>query len=207
MLGTVVESATTPQDRLSLYVEMLPFVEAKETYQQLDRKQGWRAMHNQSAVESRQPTLRCISDHREGARYVNITHYVGITGVGEDSATLKRKHPRAGFFAYDHPTRFADVKDGTSNTLLFIETMHENGPWAAAGMPTLRWIDPGVKQPMGREGFGIVHSDTRWNWGGIKFSANLALADGSVRRVMNPSSEVLVALATIAGGEELPPDW
>lgn len=209
MVGTVVTSAPEPEDRLSLHVSLLPYLEADHLYRQLDLKQPWHAFHHEEIVRQRLAQLFCGSDHRSGPEYINITHYVGITGVGEDSPDLHLKHSRAGYFSHGRPTKLADVVDGTSNTLLFLETQEDNGPWAAGGRPTLRCIDSSNPTPLGsRNGFGIVHSDTRMNWGNIKVSANLAMVDGSVRRISREiSGQFLADLATLAGGEEIPASW
>jgi hypothetical protein len=204
-----VESAKDPEDRLGLLVELMPYIEANDLYARLDRKQGWQAPANQPFVTTAVKLFRCPSDHKAGPDSVNITNYVGLAGVGDDAATLPARHRRAGFFGYERKTKLEDVKDGTSYTLLFIETTANNGSWAAGGPATVRGVDPDGEAPIAKGGpFGIVHSDTRWNFGGIKAWANVAMGDGSVRRVDRKTSAlVLAALATVAGGEELPGDW
>ena len=207
--GTLVESAKDPEARLGLLVELMPYIEANDLYARLDRKHGWQAPANQPVVTTAVKVFRCPSEHRTGPDYANITNYVGLAGAGDDAATLPARHKRAGFFGHERETKVEDVKDGTSNTLLFLETIADNGPWAAGGPATVRGVDPDAEPPIAKGGpFGVVHSDTRWNFGGIKASANAAMGDGSVRRVYGKTSaEVLAALATVAGGEELPADW
>src|SRR5438309_362618 len=63
----------------------------------------------------------------------NLTHYVGITGVGRDSAMLPPANPRCGFFAYERTLRRDDITDGLQWTLAVVETATDNGPWAIGG--------------------------------------------------------------------------
>jgi hypothetical protein len=190
-------------------VHLLPYLEAEDRYKQLDREQGWKSARNQAVVSVYQKPLRCPSDHRPETEIAQITNYVGIAGVGDDAATLDVKHRRAGVFGYDRKTMFKDITDGTSSTILFVETIKNTGPWAAGGHATVRGVDPDDSTPIAKEGaIGIIHSDTRWNWGRIQVWANAGLADGSVRRLPSKTtSERLTALATIAGGEDVPADW
>jgi prepilin-type processing-associated H-X9-DG protein len=120
------------------------------------------------------------------------TNYVGIAGVGEDAATLKIRDPRAGIFGYDRRTRFSDIKDGMSNTLLVGEVYRDLGPWAQGGHATVRGLTtkPYINGP---DGIGCGKGS-----GGV----NVLMADGSVRFVSeNIASEVFEAMATMAGGE------
>jgi prepilin-type processing-associated H-X9-DG protein len=129
-----------------------------------------------------------------------VTHYVGVAGVGEDAAALPAYAPQAGIFGCDRSTRLADIHDGTSNTLLLMETAWENGPWTAGGEPTMRGLEPKRQPYLGRgRPFGGTHPGV----GGVAF------ADGSVRFLRESiRPEVLEALATKAGGEEIgPSDW
>lgn len=188
-------------------VVLMPYIEANDLSSRLDKLQGWQAPTNQPVVSTPCRLFRCPSDHP--AAESNLCNYVGVAGAGPDAATLGGKDRRAGVFGYARTTKEEEVKDGTSNTLLFLETTAGLGPWAAGGPATVRGVDPGDDPPIAKGGaFGVVHSDTSWNWGGIRPLAHAALADGSVR-ALHPKvdAEVLAALATIAGGESLPAGW
>ncbi len=117
------------------------------------------------------------------------THYVGCAGVGADAASLKLADENAGFFGYDRVLRRNDVSAGISYTLMALETAADNGPWIAAGFPTVRGIPDddrliGLNAPLGG-----CHA------GGM----NALFVDGSVRFESDGiDPKVLRALARIA---------
>ena len=134
-------------------------------------------------------------------------HYVGVAGLGEDAARLPAGHPDAGVFGYDRVTRPEEIKDGRATTLLLVETTRVLGPaWLAGGPSAVRGLDPDEEPYLGRDGqFGSLRR------AGVLTGAILThalMADCSIRALrqdIDPS--VLRALATIAGGEEVPADW
>ena len=126
----------SPEKRLSWIAAILPFVEQDAMAKQLHKELGWDAPEHQPLRDVGIYSLICPSSmSREEARKENRTHYVGISGVGEDAASLAKDDPNRGAFGYDRTIRFGDVKDGTSVTLLLAETSLDNGPWLAAGRP------------------------------------------------------------------------
>ena len=120
-------------------------------------------------------------------------HYVGIAGVGRESPTLPKEHPKAGVFGYDRQTRMEDIKDGAADTMMVAETALAIGPWIAGGPATVRGLDPDRKPYAGKgRQFGGNHS------GGTM----VLFVDGSVRFVRDSiAPSVFEALSTIAGGE------
>jgi hypothetical protein len=60
---------------------------------------------------------------------------------------------RAGVFGINRKTRIADIKDGTSNTIMTTEASGQFGPWIAGGNPTIRSL---TKKPYinGPDGIG-----------------------------------------------------
>jgi hypothetical protein len=129
-----------------------------------------------------------------------VTHYVGVAGVGEDAARLPLDHPRAGVFGYDRQTRLEDLRRGGRKTLLVIETATNNGPWTAGGPATVRGLDPEGLPYLGAEGqFSSRH---------LPRVTHALFADGAVHPLSSRlSSQVLEALATIAGGETVAIDF
>src|SRR5262245_52155485 len=107
-------------------VELMPYIEANNLYSSLDRKQGWQAPANRPIVSTALKLFRCPSDKRAGSEYANITSYVGVAGAGGDAPTLSVEDARAGIFGYAREVKLGDIKDGTSNTLLLIETASGN---------------------------------------------------------------------------------
>ena len=135
--------------------------------------------------------------------------YVGMAGLGRDAALLQCSDPKAGVFGYDRKTKFADVTDGHSTTIMVIETNFENGPWGAGGFSSIRGIDLEGSAYLGTVGqFGSLHRAQ----GALLFypgCSNCTYVDGSVRCISKTiDSKVFEAMATIAGGEkvELPID-
>ncbi len=209
--GTVTGSAKEPNERLSCLTELLPYVEQANVYNSLDRRNAWQAPSNKDAVSKPIKAFLCASDPRSGKGPANHTDYVGIAGVGVDAASLPITNPLCGIFGYDRTVRIEDVKDGTANTLLFLETRRDTGPWAAGGTATVRGIDSADEPPIGQDcAFGLHFDEKRWFVSRRRTSAMAATADGSVRAIGDgTSAEVLAALATIAGGDNngLRIDW
>jgi hypothetical protein len=131
--------------------------------------------------------------------------YVGVAGVGADAAGRPAGYPGLGLFGHDRKTRREDIKDGAATTMTVIETTWKNGPWTAGGYPTVRGLEPSATPYLGPGGqFGSNH------WQGSLFSSNspsitkAVFADCSVRSITDSiSPDVLEALATIAGGEDV----
>lgn len=118
------------------------------------------------------------------------THYVGITGLGNDAPLLPVTHKRAGAFGINRKTRIWDMTDGTSNTMMTSEASGEIGPWIAGGESTIRAL---TKTPYinGPDGIGGPYT------GGV----HIRIGDGSVRFVSEDVyPTVFERLATIADG-------
>jgi hypothetical protein len=143
--------------------------------------------------------VTCPDDPGYRARKPFSLTYVGVAGVGADAPELPAKHPRAGIFGYNRTTKFEDIRDGMSTTMAVIETTRNHGPWTAGGPTSVRGVNPATRPYIGRDcPFGGYHPR----------GANVAFANGSVRWVKATINvEVFEAIATVAGGEELPQGW
>ncbi|MCA9053500.1 MAG: DUF1559 domain-containing protein, partial [Planctomycetaceae bacterium] len=195
--ATVLNSDLEPEQRLSWIVEVLPYLEQAAIYEQIDRSKGWQNVDN---LELASLVIEVLTNPGavEGATvftadgdWLGATHYVGIGGLGEDGPNLGVRDPKAGVFGYDRRTKFADIRDGTSNTIMFSEATGEYGGWMQGGRATVR---PFTQQPYinGPDGIG----------GPFNGGANMGFADGAVRFInsdIDPS--VLEAITTINGGE------
>jgi Protein of unknown function (DUF1559) len=226
--GTVAGTQLPPELRLSFYAPLLPYLEKPAVYNQLKLAEPWDAEPNRLAVEATQHGAKLswhlfqCGDWTSERWYTNsgrqepyqghdaFTNYVGVAGVGADAATRPAGAPGVGMFGYDRTLKVEQVKDGLANTLLLIETGHEVGPWLRGGPTTVRAIDPNGGHLTG-DGlpFGGTHFlDSTVIRKQKPDGFHVVLGDGSVRYVKNEvHPEVLIALATIAGGEEIPGDW
>jgi hypothetical protein len=194
---------TSPEERLSWLVALLPYLEQNPLYKQFDVEKGY-AGNRDPALTSIKTFLCPASveagaggDERAGAyeRRVwrgDVTHYVAMSGLGRDAASQPVGAPGNGFMGYDRSTSLAMIKDGTSNTIALLETRAGIGPWARGGASNLRGFDPADLPPFG---------DGR-PFGGHAGGTPAAMADGSVRFIRSSIEPVkLAAAVTIAGGE------
>jgi hypothetical protein len=203
--GTLPQKSLPSQDRLSWHAELLPFVEQMSLYQRLDTTRAWNAPINVGAVNTPVKTYLCPCNGG-----VAGTDYVGMAGVGHDAAELAANDPRAGFFGYDRTIKAADVTDGLSTTLAVLETMDRSNSWAAGGVATVRCVPPGGAPSLGPyRPFGGIHRPEAATVISSRPYGGLAVfADGSVRFLTQSiSPRIFEALATIAGGEEVGPDF
>jgi hypothetical protein len=182
-----------------------PYVEARmDPKFIIDPLQSFDAEVNRYVIESSFPVLLCPSNENLGPT-MNYTHYVGVTGVGRDAAMLPLSDARCGIFAFERTVKFEDIKDGTANTFAVIETATDNGLWAIGGHSTARGVDPDGTDYLGAHGqFSNKHG--RGFPAPMPFMTFACFADGSVHRLRESVAPAVVeALATIAGGETVPP--
>ncbi len=210
--GTIPNPQLPPERRLSWLVEFWDEQCLGEKLK-VDRSKGWDEPPNwppqiigsegttyvDMEPEDVSDWVTCPDDPGYRARKPFPLTYVGVAGVGVDAPELPPKHPRAGIFGYDRVTKLEDITDGTSTTMAVIETTLGHGPWTAGGPSSVRGVDTTTRPYIGRNRpFGGYHP------GG----ANVAFADGSVRFVKDTiDSNIFEAIATAAGGEELPDGW
>lgn len=114
-------------------------------------------------------------------------------------------------FGYDRRVALADVKDGTSSTLLVLDSGTDLGPWARGGPTSVRGLAPAARPYLG---VGRPFAGTHYDNGtvfraGRPISGAAAMCDGSVREIRHTVAEdVLERLATMAGNEDVAgADW
>jgi hypothetical protein len=209
--GTVPNASLPPERRLSWVVDVLPYLEQDALYRRIDRTAAWDDEPNLDAVRTPVRLLACPdlgSESRPGADY--LATYVGVAGVGADAALLPADHPAAGVCGYDRRTGLRAIKDGSSNTLLLLETARGNLPWAQGGPATVRGLDPADQPYLGKgRPFGGLHFAENSLLGrGKSLGCNAVMADGSVHFLADTlPPRTLEALATVAGGEEIEGGW
>jgi len=200
-----------PEDRFSWYLDVLPFLEAaprppydlkKPWYSEENRAREFVFSSNKDGTGA--PRIGHWGDFHFGlcpSKQIEFqpgtfsdAHYVGIAGVGVDAASKPADAPGIGIFGYDRSLRYPEFKNGTSNTLMAIETGFANGPWVASGFPTVRGLDPA----------GAAYIAVGGQFGGIHQSgANALFADGSVRFLGNDISRE--AIETMSVVERIDP--
>jgi prepilin-type processing-associated H-X9-DG protein len=134
-------------------------------------------------------------------RELGRTSYAGVAGaygkVDPADTVHARWAPYVGIFNSANPkqtTRIADIRDGTSNTLMFGEYLgglHKDGTrdfevaWmGSGGWPTRRGLAPiyNYTSPT-----GVVYTGTEYTWQQFQSAhpglVNFAFADGSVRQI------------------------
>lgn len=221
--GTVPGTQLPPEERLSFCALLLQQMDGmKPAADMFVLAEPWNSAANRAAAKQFGWTMFMCLEWYDGLPnevrtgmpgWPNesplLANYVGVAGVGSDAAVRPADAPGIGMFGYDRTLKVEQVTDGLSNTLLLIETGHEVGSWVRGGSTTIRSIDPTAERLVGAGlPFGGTHYRERL------FRPNEAngfvalLADGSTRyttREVQPG--VLIALATVAGGEEIPANW
>ena len=188
-----------PEERVSWQAAVLPHLKEEALSKEVDSRAGWDAPANRTTLQTGVAKLRCPAVVIErGAAENNVTHYPGVAGLGPDAARLPLDDPRAGCFGYRREATLDYIRewDGTSATILVLETARDNGPWLAGGPPTTRGLDPARPPYLGAGGqFGGTHAA----------GAHALYADGSARlHTPDITPRILEALVTL-GGSATPP--
>jgi hypothetical protein len=203
--GTVYAAGLPADKRFSWQAAVLPYLDQNPLALQLKWEAGWDADVNRQSVSTVLRVYLCPAHPESTDAAPAHTHYVGLAGIGADAPFLDQTDRNAGFFGYDRKIQFADLKDGSSVTIAVIETAQGNGPWAAGGRATVRWLEPDATTYIGDDApFGLKHkTDTFFR--SNPFIANVVYADGSTRALpAGIAPEAMRALVTIAGGEDVP---
>jgi hypothetical protein len=157
---------------LSWRVEILPFIEQENLYKQFKLDEPWDSAHNKVPSQTLVKTFMAPNATPPAKYEWGYTSYRGISGPGTAFEAGKK-------------LKFVDFTDGTSNTIVVIET-DEWVPWAKPGDFALDPDKPLPKiVPVGQA------------------NAFLALfADGSVRAISTSiAAKALRAAFTRNGGE------
>jgi hypothetical protein len=181
---------------------LLPYLGRQELYDELNFVEAWTHEKNLpvavTIVEAfLDPNVPQRRSRGLGFQGLALTHFVGMAGVGPEAPRLPKDHPKAGIFGYDRKTARADIRDGTSNTILMIQARDVFGPWLGGGGSTVRPAQsPPYIDVIG--GFGSP---------GQRPGAWTMFADGSVRFLSKDiDNSVFEALCTMNGGEQVDPN-
>jgi len=207
--GTFPNDRLEPEQRLGWQFAILPYIESNSIYRRANKELSWDAPENEEILLISYKLFLCLGEGKSNAVLPVTTNYVGLAGLSPKAAFLPKDSPLAGVFGFERKINKEDIKDGTSNTILAIETSVELGPWAAGGNPTVRFVDF-ERQPylgVGRP-FGGIHSGDRKWFSKTPTIANVAFLNGSVRPLKDTiDPHVFEALVTIAGEEEVPEEY
>jgi prepilin-type processing-associated H-X9-DG protein len=160
---------------LSWRVAILPYLEQGELYNKFKLDEPWDSPHNKALLKEMPALFRCPSRTRPDP---DTTTYRGFSAPGT-------------MFDSEKSISFADVTDGTSNTIAIVEAK-EAVHWTK---PDDLPFDPQAAAPL--LGAGSNHP------GGC----NCGFVDGSVRFIKSSINiQVFKALVTRAGGEVIAAD-
>jgi prepilin-type processing-associated H-X9-DG protein len=178
-------------------VLLLPYLadeEADRVYQAYRFHEPWDGPHNHELLESAQlqHVFQCpIAQNgsgprsdRDGAPHSAETCYAMVIGPGALSDGRSS-------------TRFDEIADGSTNTILVVEVADSGIHWAEPRDLTAAEISFRINDPQ-RQGIGSPHRP----------GANVLFCDGGVRFVHEETDpKLLEAMTTIAGGEDVSQFW
>jgi Protein of unknown function (DUF1559) len=197
-----------PDQRVSWMVDMLPFLGYDALYSEVDKEKSWNHELNLKPGERWVPEFLNPNAPQESwvavlpslrGRVLGATHFVGLSGIGLDSADFaddEQHGKKLGIFGNDRDTKLEDVQkgDGLSNTILMIQVAPNlQRPWIRGGGSTVQ----GVTETNSVKPFVTLQD-------GGKFGTYAVMADGSVRFIASTiDDEAFKALATYKGGEKV----
>ncbi len=160
-------------------VLILPYALSTPLYDQYDFHEPWDAPENQFAVTTPMTVYACPSDPANATSPTDTSYFV-LTGSGT-------------IFEEDASPTFANIIDGTSNTILAVEV-------SGTG---INWCEPkdlDIAYFVAMFGPGGTGPQSSPHPGGL----NVLMADGSVRFLSFSTAPAMVqALATRNGGEDV----
>jgi len=215
--GTAIEATNNqkfglkmaPEKRVGWIAELLPYFsdgDYSNFANQVDKTKPWSDAKNLLVARIFVPDLLYASPLVEGQsiglepNQFGTTTFIGVSGVGFESAEYPETNKQRGIFAYDRLTKLEDIKDGPANTIaLLLTRQNKNQVWLSGGGATIAGVSTG---PDALEPFLFLE---RINRKKEKELYGIAImADGKVREISTKiSPDIFRALCTIEGGEKI----
>ncbi len=183
----------------SWMTQLLPHLGHQELYDKFDFNQPWTRDPNLKYTRTVIPQFLNPADDRKTATSLRsygmgLTHFVGMSGIEKErqdvAANYPRSDPRAGVFGYKEIARPADIKDGTSQTIMIVGAAANPQAWVKGGGATVR----GAREPFFDKFRGLGSKGTP------KPGTLTVMADGSVRFISSDiDPAVFRAMCTING--------
>jgi hypothetical protein len=163
-------------------VLLLPHIGDAKGYKDIRLDEPWDSPHNREAIRKTAPAKDPIYWYHccEAPNPESETSYVMVVGANTISDG-------------PHGVRIADIKDGTSNTIMFVEIKNSGIHWAEPRDLDFATMSFRINDPNGK-GVSGHHPGM----------AGVGLANGGLRFLDNDTDpKVLKALLTINGGEDV----
>jgi hypothetical protein len=199
-----------PDKRISWMAELLPYLGHQTVYDHIAQNRQYSWNDNQNLLAARclipefldpaySPSSHYVS--YPGLRLnVAATHFVGIAGIGEDSADeADLNAANVGILGYERETSLTALnRRGAGNTAIMVQVPADQAsPWMAGGGSTVR----GIPEARSIQPFVVPH---------LK-GTHVLMSDGSVRFVKETiSDDVFKSLAPVNGPvlpKQRPDDW
>jgi len=206
-LGAIGNPQFPPERRWSWYVHMAPYL-AQAASPPIDYLADSRDSKNWPltfpvskgietfAVRLHHPNYAvCPSGlSEEGEHQQVLATYVGMTGIGPESATARSAvgplRDTLGIWGYDRAIRRSQISDDRlDKTILLIETVSDRDVWLLGGRGTVRWQSEDKQQIGAGRNFGGLHYGV----------AVTGMADASVLQLSNNIDPLVFSrLATLS---------
>jgi hypothetical protein len=160
-------------------VLLLPFLGERSLYDKYRFDEPWDGPHNRELASQMPAVFRCPADRGDA----NSTSYLVVTGEGT-------------VFPGTYCRRISDILDGTSNTILFVETTDSEINWMEPRELTYEQALAGINP---RAGTGISSRHGRF--------AIVATADGSIWMLPESVSRDTLRKLLLCNDGEIIPDF